>query len=496
MPRVISLKRGLDIPLKEVPPKIVVQAPEPTVISLTPTGFRGLTPRLSVKEGDTVAAGDPIFFDKARPNILFTAPVGGTVCAIVRGEKRKLLEVRVDCTHQPEPRTFSVGAPDSKMSVSTMSNSVTSDSTTSIPMMPNSLTSNTQTFNSKTDNALLFYTLTRNQIVETLLQSGCWPYLVQRPYGTIANPTDTPKAIFISAFDTAPLAPDLDFVITGQEDDLQRGIDILSHLSPNGIIWSIPSHTPEDSALRKVQNVHIYEFKGKHPAGNVGIQIHHIAPISKGEVAWTIDPQAVIIIGRLFGTGVLNTRKMVALTGPSCTKPCYVSILPGTPLSALPHVGALRPNVRYISGNCLTGKDVGYNGALGFYHHQITLLPEGTHSELLGWAKIFRPKTFSISRTYLSWLTPKKRYRLDTNTHGGERAFVMSNLYRKVLPMDIYPDYLLKAILSEDIDKMEALGIYEVIEEDFALCEFICPSKVNIQEIVSKGIDLMIKEMS
>ena len=451
MPPVIKLKKGLDIPLQDTPPKIRVQAPPPDTISLKPTDFRRLTPKLLVKEGDVVAAGGAVYCNKYRPEVLFTAPVGGTVSAIVRGEKRKLLEIKIDCTSQAEVRTFPVGAPD---------------------------------------------TLTREQIVEILLQSGCWPSLKQRPYGIIANPADTPKAIFISAFDSTPLAPELDYVLIGQETDLQRGIDVLRRLSPHGIFWGIRSQTPPASVVRKVNHVHTYMFKGKHPAGNVGVQIHHIAPISKGEIAWTVDPQSVVVIGRLFGTGVLDCRKTVAITGPSASMPCYVSIIPGTPLSSLPQVGVYNPHIRYISGNCLSGEDVGYQGALGYYHHQITLLPEGNHRELLGWAKIFRPKTFSISRSYLSWLTHEKRYRLDTNTNGGERAFVMSDVYKKVLPMDIYPDYLLKAILAGEIEKMEALGIYEVIEEDFALCEFVCPSKINIQEIIANGIDLMIKEMS
>ena len=449
MSPVQKLRKGLDIPLRGIAEKVLTEAPPPKTISIKPTDFRGLTPKLLVKEGDLVAAGAPLFADKYRPRILFTTPVGGIVSAIVRGEKRKLLEVKIDAIdNPPPPRSFK---PEK---------------------------------------------LIREHIIETLLQSGCWPCIKQRPYGIIANPDDTPGAIFISAFDTAPLAPDLDYLLTGQEEALQHGIDILNRLSPGGIYWSIPSHTPETSVLRKIKNVHTCLFQGKHPAGNVGVQIHHIAPISKGEVVWTIDPQSVLIIGRLFDTGILNTRKMVALTGPSALKPCYISMIPGTSLSSLVQMGPHDPKVRYISGNCLTGDNVGFHGSLGFYHHQITLLPVGDHYEIFGWAKPWRPKTFSISRTYLSWMLPKKRYALDTNIHGGVRAFVMSDVYAKVLPMDIYPVYLLKAILAEDIDKMEALGIYEVIEEDFALCEFVCPSKIDIQEIISKGIDIMIKEMS
>ena len=456
MPPVITSKRGLDIPLQGAAPKILEQTPLPKSISVKPTDFRGLTPTLLVKEGETVSAGTPLFADKYRPRILFTAPVGGVVGAIVRGEKRKLLSVDIHCNHEAEKRTFPVDHPDA---------------------------------------------LSREQIVEILLQSGCWASLIQRPYGIIANPDDLPKAIFISAFDTAPLAPDLDFILSGQEADWQRGIEVLRQLSPKGGIYlGIRNQTQKgqnrQGTLSSLKNVHTCLFEGKHPVGNVGVHIHHVAPISKGEVVWTIDPQSVVIIGRLFETGTLDTQKVVALTGPSAAKPCYLSILPGTPFNAIPHIGAHNSAVRYISGNCLTGTNVGYNGSLGFYHHQITLLPEGDHNELLGWAKLYRPKTFSVSRSYLSWLCPKKRYRLDTNLNGGVRSFVMSDVYAKVLPMKLYPVYLLKAILAGDIDKMEALGIYEVIEEDFALCEFVCPSKINIQEIIANGIDLMIKEMS
>jgi Na+-transporting NADH:ubiquinone oxidoreductase subunit A len=400
-----------------------------------------------VKEGDRVAAGEAVYADKSRPRILFTAPVGGTVSAIVRGEKRKLLEIKIDCTDPPAPHTFHVGEPDQ---------------------------------------------LSREQIVETLLQSGCWPCLVQRPYGIIADPDDTPKAIFVSAFDTAPLAPDLDYILTGQEIDLQRGIDVLQQLAPaGGVHWSVRSQ-----AACHLKNVQVHRFEGRHPAGNIGIQIHHIAPITKGDIIWSIDPQSVVIIGRLFGTGKLDCRKMVAITGPSAAMPCYIPMLPGTPLSCLLPLGPHDPKVRYISGNCLTGDPVGFHGALGFYHHQITLLPEGNHREFFGWVKPVRFNTFSISHTYVSWLFPKKRYALDTNTNGGERAFVMSDEYAKVLPMKLYPVHLFKAALAGDIDKMEALGIYEVIEEDVALCEFVCPSKINIQEMIAKGIDIMMMEMS
>ncbi|MCL2501738.1 MAG: Na(+)-translocating NADH-quinone reductase subunit A [Bacteroidales bacterium] len=451
MPSVFTLKKGLDIPLLGLAPKTLVKAPPPQTISLSPTDFCRLTPKLLVKEGDRLAAGTPVFADKYRPHILFTTPLGGLVRSIVRGEKRKLLNIHIEVNDELAPLTFNAGKPQD---------------------------------------------LTREQIVDTLLQSGCWPNLRQRPYGIIANPADTPKAIFISAFDTAPLAPDLDFILTGQEAELQYGIDILNKLAPGGIYWNIHSRTLENAVARQVKNVRMHTFKGPHPSGNVGVQIHHIAPLSKGETIWTIDPQAVIIMGRLFATGLLDTRKTVALTGSCTPQPGYISMLPGYPLYRLTQIGVFNPRVRYISGNCLSGENVGYNGSLGFYHQQITLLPEGNHQEFLGWAKILRSKTFSISRSYLSWLCPKKQRPLDTNTNGGERAFVMTDLYAKVLPMDIYPVHLLKAILAGDIDKMEALGIYEVVEEDFALCEFVCPSKINMQEIISNGIDLMIKEMS
>jgi len=436
MSSVFTLKKGLDIPLRGAAEKLLIKAPPPKTLSIRPTDFGRLTPKLLVKEGDTVPAGAPVFADKYRPRILFTTPLGGKVAAVVRGAKRKLLEIRIEAQEEVAPLRFTAARP---------------------------------------------YLLSREQIVTTLLQSGCWPNIRQRPYGIIADPEQTPRAIFISAFDTAPLAPDLDFILAEHQADLQYGIDILYRLCPERIHWSIHSRTPQNGVVRRVNKVHLHTFTGPHPCGNVGVQIHHIAPLSKGEVIWTVDPQAVIIIGRLFATGLLDARKIVALTGPSAPEPCYISTIPGMPLHRLPQIGLFNPRVRYISGNCLTGENVGFNGSLGFYHSQITLLPEGDYQVLLGWAKLWR----SI-----------RKHPQDTNTRGGVRAFVMNNLYAKVLPMDIYPVYLLKAILSGAIDQMEALGIYEVIEEDFALCEYVCPSKIEIQNILGRGIDLMIKEMS
>jgi NADH:ubiquinone oxidoreductase, Na(+)-translocating, A subunit len=456
MSTTIRLRKGLSVPLQGEADKVLVKARQAKIIVLKPDDFRGVTPKLLVKEGDTVMAGTPVMADKYRPEIQFTAPVGGSIAAIVRGEKRKLLEIRIASNPDAEKMRFSVAQPDS---------------------------------------------LSKEEITQILLQSGCWPYLKQRPYGIIPNPTDTPKGIFISGFDSAPLAPDMEFVLKGQEDDLQAGIEVLRRLAPQGgIHLSILAQTPANSPLRKLRHVQFHSFEGPHPAGNVGVQIHHIAPISKGETAWTIDLQSIVVIGRLFRSGCLDSRRMLALTGPGALEPCYIKAYPGTPIAELPRMGTPNSDMRYVSGNCLTGDNVGYEGALGFYHQQITVLQEGNYHEFIGWVLPYRKNKFSVSHSYFNWLIdkvfPKQRYALDTNTNGGLRAFVLPQVYSKVLPMDIYPCHLLKAILAEDIDNMEALGIYEVIEEDFALCEFVCPSKIEIQAIISKGIDLMIKEMS
>ena len=330
-----------------------------------------------------------------------------------------------------------------------------------------------------------------------LLQSGLWPSLIQRPYGILADPAISPKAIFVSAFTTAPLAAVPEFAFKDEIANIQTGINALGKLTDGGVHFSLCSDNYSGTPLHKIENVIQHVFSGKHPAGNVGVQISHISPIMKGDTVWTVSLLLLAAIGKLFNTGKYNMARKVAVTGPKAIEPAYVDALPGIGMKDLKEFyDNSAKDMRFVSGDVLTGTNVGENGFLGFFDNQVTLLHEGTEREVLGWAKPFRFGKFSSSRTYFSWLCPKKTYDMDTNTNGGPRAFVMSDVYKKVLPMDIFPVYLIKACLAGDIDKMEQFGIYEVLPEDLALCEYVDPSKNDIQAMIEKGIDLMIKEMA
>lgn len=451
MSQVIKLKKGLDILLKGEAKRELTRLPLVHAYALKPEDFPGVTPKLLVRVDDAVKVGTPLFFDKYRPQILFTSPVSGKVSAIVRGEKRKILEVVITPEAEQVYETFevpAVGAAD------------------------------------------------REQIKSLLLNAGLWPMIIQRPYGIIANPQDTPKSIFVSGFDSAPLAPDMNFVLENEAENLETGFALLGKLTDGKVYLGLKNGT--SGVLNQVKNAEIRLFEGPHPAGNVGVQIHHIDPINKGDVVWTVDVQHVAMIGRFFRTGKVDMSKIIALTGSETAQPRYFSVIAGLPINSIVRQKELRSQtekVRIISGNVLTGRRVEPEGYLGFYSNQVTVIPEGDTYEFLGWG-MPRLNKFSVSRSYFSWLCPKKHYRLDTNMNGGVRAYVVTGLYDKYLPMDIYPLYLLKAILAGDIDKMENLGIYEVIEEDFALCEFVDPSKTEMQAIIRQGIDLMIKELN
>ena len=449
----IKLRRGLDLPIAGAAAQKVEKGNAADIIALKPTDFKGFAPRLLVREGDKVLAGSPVMADKQSADILLTAPVSGMVAEIVRGEKRKLLEVRIKADETCEYLDF--GAHNAiKMSAA--------------------------------------------EIKDLLCKSGLWAGLIQRPYGILANPAAEPKAIFVSAFSTAPLAADTEFTLRDELQNIQAGVDALGKLTKGGVHFSINADTSSSSPFHKVEHVIMHEISGKHPAGNVGIQIANIAPIQKGETVWTVSLLLLSAIGRLMNTGKVDLRRKVAVTGPVAKDPCYVEALPGTPMKAFAaHYDNAAGDIRFISGDVLSGENVGENGSLGFFDDQVTLLHEGTKREILGWAKPFRFNQFSATRTYFSWLCPKKKYNMDTNVHGGPRAFVVSDLYNKVLPIDgFFPVYLIKACLAGDIDNMEKFGIYEVLPEDLALCEFIDPSKNDIQAILQSGIDLMIKEMA
>ena len=446
----IYLKKGLDLPISGAAAQHTRRVIVPDTVAVKPTDFRGLVPKLLVREGDKVLAGTPVLADKMSQNILFASPVSGTVEAVVRGEKRKLLEVRIKADAQQEFVDFGVKNPAE---------------------------------------------LTAEQIKEALLASGLWPSLVQRPYGIIAKPEVKPKAIFVSAFSTAPLAADMEFILRDEFNNIQTAINALNKLTDGGVHLSLNAANYSGTPFHRLENVIQHTFEGKHPAGNVGVQIHHISPIRKGEVVWTVSMLMLAAIGKLFNTGKYDVRRKIAVTGSMAIKPAYVDGYPGIAIKDLKDFFDPSLDLRYISGDVLTGTNVGKDGFLGFYDNQVSILEEGDKYEMFGWAKPFRPALFSSSRTYFSWLTPNKKYDMDTNLHGGPRAFVVNDVYGKVLPMDLYPVYLLKACLANNIDDMEKYGIYEVLEEDFALCEYVCPSKIDIQQIITDGIALMLKEM-
>ena len=445
MSKNIVLKKGLDIPISGTAELRLSKTVSPDIVAVEPTALKGFTPRLLVKEGDKVLAGSPVMADKKNPAILLASPVSGTVKEIVRGDKRKLLAVTVladdvqECL-KSEPKTADAA-----------------------------------------------------EVKESLLKAGLWPFIVQRPYGIVADPEATPDAIFVSAFSTAPLAADTEFTLGAKVNDIQAAVNALSKIAKVHIGIATPN-----SAFAKLENAEITVFKGKHPAGNVGVQIAATKPILKGSTVWTVSLQGLAAIGKYLTKGIYDVRRKVAVVGPAAIEPAYIETLPGAPMKTLAgFYGGNAEGVRIISGDVLCGKTVGAEGYLGFFDDTITIIREGTEPELLGWAKPVRWGQFSTDHSYFSWLTPWRKYDMDTNLHGGPRAFVMNDsYYSKVLPMDIFPLYLIKACLAGDIDKMEQFGIYQVLPEDLALCEYIDPSKNYIQEMIAQGIDLMLKEMA
>ena len=439
----IKLCKGLDIKLAGKAEARLEDAPMAKSYAVSPLDYENVTPKLLVKVGDKVEAGSPLFFDKNNPRILFTSPVSGVVSAINRGEKRKLLNVAVEPDATQVYKELKVV--DAKAS--------------------------------------------RSEIVEMLLESGLWTRIVERPFGVIANPDASPKAIFVSAFDSAPLAPDYNFALKSEKVALETGLAILARLTDGKLHLS--ARKGDEGYMSEVKGVEYHTFSGKHPVGNVGVQIHHIDRIAKGDIVWTVNVQDVVLIGRLVMGGKLDMTKVVAVAGSEAEKPCYKRIIAGAAVESI--VGKVSESVRIISGDVLTGVTTAADGYISANANMLSLIPEGNVYELLGWA-MPRFHRFSVSRAYFSWLCPKKEYKLDTNLNGGERPFVVTGLYENYLPMDVYVAYLLKACLVKDLDKMENLGIYEVLPEDLAVCEFVDPSKIEMQQILRDGINLMIKE--
>ena len=450
MSKEIRLKKGLNINLLGEADKVYASVKPTERYVVKPTDFHGLTPKLAVKVGDKVKAGTTLFFDKYNDKVNFSAPVSGEVIDIVRGAKRKILEVVLKADAVREYEHF------------------ISDTAKSI---------------------------SREQIIDTMLKAGIWPFVRQKPYDIVANPTDMPKAIFISAFNSAPLTIDNDFALYGMDELFQKGLDYITKLSIGKTHLNIDGNTNSSTVFTGAKGVVINKISGAHPAGNVGIQVHHIDPINKGEVVWYLQPQDVIAIARLFTEGKYDVSRIVALVGSQVKKPKYYRTIAGATVANLLFDNINEGDNRIISGDILTGKHIDVNGTLGFYDTTITVIEEGKEQEFLGWILPGLHK-FSASKTFLSWLTPSKKYTLNANMHGEERAYVMTGEYEKVLPMDIFPAHLIKACMIEDIELMENLGIYEVSPEDFALCEFVCTSKIEVQTIIRNALELVRKENS
>lgn len=451
MSKFIKLKKGFDINLAGKAQKKIAEVEQPETVAYKPTSFHGiLRPKLTVKEGDNVKSGTPILFDKKNDRVKHVAPVSGEVVEVRRGAKRKLLEIVILADKEVEYESFK------KYTVSDINS------------------------------------IERQEVVDNLLNSGTWPNITQRPFGVIADPDETPKAIFISAFDTSPLAPDFDMLFKGEEQYFQAGLDVIKKLTPGQVHLNVSADREVSQIFAHAKNVELNKISGKHPAGNVGVQIHHIDPINKGEVVWTLTPYGVIQIGKLFLEGKYDASKVVAVAGSEVKAPQYYKTYTGASIKKLVENNVNSDNVRYISGNVLTGEKIPSNGHLGYFDNLLTVIPEGDHYEFLGWIKP-TAKKLSFQRAFglLSFLNPNKEYVVDTNTKGEPRAFVQTGVFEQVTPMDILPTYLLKAILAEDFDDMEALGIYEIIEEDLALCEFVDVSKHDIQKIVREGLELM-----
>jgi len=443
----IKIKKGLNIKLKGVASHEISTANRSKTFAVNPPDFHGILPKMAVKAGDKVKVGDTVFYAKNNDQLNFVSPVSGEIKEIVRGAKRKILSVQISADDK-----------DSYVD-----------------------------FGSKTPGKLA-----GPQVKAALLEAGCWPMIKQRPYDVVANPDDAPKAIFISAYATAPLTASYELILEGKEKEFQAGIDALGKLTEGKVHLSIGA---SDKFLEQINGVELHRVSGKHPAGNVGVQISKLDPVNSGERVWVVNPQDVVAIGSMFLTGKYDPTRIIALAGSQVEGPQYYSVIQGAQISDLVAGKLKSGKSRIISGNPLTGSAVGLKDSLGFYNDTISVIREGDHHEFFGWMPFIGNHKFSMSRTFFSWLSPNKEYDLDTNLNGEERAFVVTGEMERVFPMDIFPMQLLKATMIQDIEKMENLGIYEVAPEDFALIDFISTSKIEAQAIIREGLDLMIKEV-
>lgn len=452
MSKIVKLKKGFDINLAGKADKKIADSPQPETFAIKPTDFIGMKrPKLKVAEGDNVKAGTPVLYDKMQEDVMYCSPVSGEIVEVKRGAKRKILEIKILADKQIEYEKFD------SYTVSDLTN------------------------------------LGKEQAKEQMLKGGVWPQIIQRPYGVVANPEDAPKAIFISTFDTHPLAADPAYTLKDDAEAFKTGVSILKKFTEGSVHVNHDLNAEVSAVFSGADEAQHNKISGPHPAGNVGVQIHHIDPVNKGEVVWTVSPYGVAQIGKLFMKGKYDASRTVALAGSEVSQPQYYKTYVGACINKLTEGKLKQDHVRFISGNALTGERIEADGYLGFYDNLLSVLPEGDHADFLGWIK---PKkdTLSFHRAWglFSFMNGKnKEYVLDTNTNGEPRAFVQTGTFEQVVPMDIYPTYLIKAIMAEDFDNMEALGIYEIIEEDLALCEFIDVSKHDVQHIVREGIELM-----
>ncbi len=457
MSEVIKIKRGVDIKLVGEADKEFAPSSPLETVAIKPDDFHGARFKLAVKEGDEVKAGSTLMYNKDDEAVKLTAPVSGEIAQVVRGAKRKILEIRILADIEISYEDFGSADPVS---------------------------------------------LNRDAIVEKMAASGCMAFFRQRPYNVVAQTSKTPKAIFISGFDSAPLAPDMSLILEGNEKEFQAGIDALAQLTEGKVHLGLNADVPAGRVLSSVKGVQVNKFSGPHPAGVVGVQIAQVDPINKGETVWTITPEHVVIIGRLFLTGKFDARINIAVTGAEVLDRKYHTTVIGAALKPFLVDNVSDKKNRIITGNVLTGTKTDKDGYLSFYERQVTVIEEGIEPELFGWL-IPKPDKFSISRALPSFFQRQVAnltnqdvvYDLNTNQHGEERAFVVSGQYEEVFPFDIYPVQLIKAIMTNDIELMENLGIYEVVEEDFALCEVVCTSKIEVQKFVRQGLDLMKEEL-
>ncbi|MFP2996346.1 Na(+)-translocating NADH-quinone reductase subunit A [Spongiivirga sp. MCCC 1A20706] len=450
MSKDIRIKKGLDIKLKGQAEKVLSDAPKSQIFAIKPTDFHAVMPKMVVKEGESVKQGQVIFFSKYSDQVKFVSPVSGVLKEIVRGAKRRILEVRIE-------------ADDKNIAVEHGSKNPTE--------------------------------MSGEEIKNFILESGCWPFIKQRPYDVIANPVDAPKAIFISAYATAPLAADIEFALNNEEEAFQTGVNAISKLTEGKTHLSIDK--TGNSFLNNINNVEVHRVSGPHPAGNVGVQIHHIDPINAGERVWVINPADVVIIGKLFLTGTFDPSRIIAVAGSSIKNPKYYKTKIGAQISTFVYdAGVENPErVRMINGDVLTGDEVQPDNFLGFYNTTFSAIPEGNNYRMFGWVPFIGNNIHSMSRTSLAWLFKNKRFEANTNLNGEERALVVTGEMEKVMPMDVFPMQLIKECMAGNIEKMENLGIYEVAPEDFALIDYACTSKIEAQAIIREGLDIMIEEV-